>query len=98
MFVLVGVPDKARDSKLLFLISCHMQAKYNLPIVFSLREVAQKCVELHSKLPEQNFATYWICNYLAPYTTIRDQNNLQVSAFAATRSASCQIQWTTIEI
>ena len=38
------------------------------------------------------------CNYLTPYTTIRDQNNLQVLAFAATRSASCHIQWETIEI
>ena len=39
MFVLRRCTDKACDSKLLFLISCHMQAKYNLPIVFSLREV-----------------------------------------------------------
>ena len=30
--------------------------------------------------------------------TIRDQNNLQVSGFTATRSAFCQTQWRTIEI
>ena len=89
MFVLRRCTDKARDSKLLFLISCHIQAKYNLPIVFSLREVAQKCVELHSKLPEQNVDTYWtviISHHTPQYVT----KYVQVSAFAATRSASYQ--------
>ena len=45
------------------------------------------------KITRAKFRYILDCNYLAPHTTIRDQNNLQVSAFAATRSASCHIRW-----
>ena len=62
--------------------SCHMQAKYNLPILFLFREAALKCVELKTTRAKY-FSTFWIVIISHHTPQYGDRNNLQVLAFAA---------------